>query len=66
MLQGYLTIPADHISTCQTDKTLYVGNAAGNTVNYLDLTGAPTVAPEYDYGYVFEYSSQRCSFENGC
>jgi iron transport multicopper oxidase len=53
LLQGNLTIPADHITACRIDKTPYVGNAAGNTANYLNLTGAPTVAPRYDYGYVF-------------
>lgn len=55
MLQGNLAIPADHIKVCQQANTPTVGNAAGNTQNYLDLTGAPTVAPEYDYGYVLQF-----------
>lgn len=52
-LQGQLTIPADHLTVCQHDNIPTVGNAAGNSVNWLNLTGQPTVAPEYDDGYVF-------------
>ncbi|KUJ21486.1 multicopper oxidase [Mollisia scopiformis] len=49
-LQGALTIPADHLKVCKTDNTPTVGNAAGNSKNWLDLAGAPVVAPRYDYG----------------
>lgn len=50
-LQGNLEIPSDMLKICQQTKIPTVGNAAGNTKNWLNLTGAPTVAPEYDYGY---------------
>jgi iron transport multicopper oxidase len=51
-LQGNLQIPEDHLRVCYQMNDQTVGNAAGNTQNWLDLTGAPTVAPRYDYGYV--------------
>ncbi|KUJ08596.1 uncharacterized protein LY89DRAFT_701877 [Mollisia scopiformis] len=43
-LQQSLTIPQDHIDACQVGGVPYLGNAAGNTVDVLDLTGA-NVAP---------------------
>jgi hypothetical protein len=52
LLQGNLTIPADHLAVCKTDGTPTVGNAAGNDKNWFNLQGAPTSAPRYDYGYV--------------
>ena len=33
------TIPRDHIAACAVDGTPTKGNAAGNSVNFLDLTG---------------------------
>ncbi len=51
-LQKSLTIPADHLEVCHLDRTPTVGNAAGNSQNFLDLAGQPTTAAEYDYGYV--------------
>jgi iron transport multicopper oxidase len=38
-LQQNLRIPTDHIAACQAAGTPYTGNAAGNTVNLLDLSG---------------------------
>lgn len=38
-LQQSLIIPADHIAACEAAGTPYTGNAAGNTVNLLDLSG---------------------------
>jgi iron transport multicopper oxidase len=49
-LQG-LSIPADHLAACKIDGTPTVGNAAGNSKNFLDLAGQPTAAPRYDIGY---------------
>lgn len=49
-LQGHLSIPPSHLSVCRQDGTPTVGNAAGNTQNWLNLAGAPVVAPRYDYG----------------
>ena len=37
--QSNLTIPDDHLENCKAMNTPTEGNAAGNTVNYLDLTG---------------------------
>lgn len=34
-----LSIPADHYQVCKDSKTPYAGNAAGNTLNLLDLSG---------------------------
>lgn len=46
-LQQSLTIPPDHLSACAaaTVPVPVAGNAAANTVNHLDLTGA-NVAPK--------------------
>jgi iron transport multicopper oxidase len=38
-----LTVPADHLAACQAQGLPTAGNAAGNTQNYTDLTGANTV-----------------------
>lgn len=38
-----LPIPPDHLAVCQAQGIPTAGNAAGNTQNYTDLTGANTV-----------------------
>lgn len=40
-LQETLTIPADHYAACVASNTSYVGNAAGDSENFFDLTGEP-------------------------
>ncbi|KAK6580054.1 hypothetical protein PZA11_007076 [Diplocarpon coronariae] len=45
LLQG-ISIPADHKANCDAQGIPTAGNAAGNTVNYTDLTGANTT-PEF-------------------
>lgn len=40
-IQKSITIPQNHLDACKAGNTLYEGNAAGNTVNFLDLTGEP-------------------------
>ncbi|KAI0385635.1 putative ferroxidase [Hypomontagnella monticulosa] len=40
-LQKSITIPKDHYDTCAAQNIPTTGNAAGNTVNFLDLTGEP-------------------------
>jgi iron transport multicopper oxidase len=45
-----LKIPADHLAACQAQGTLTAGNAAGNTNNYTDLTGANVYPPFPDRG----------------
>jgi iron transport multicopper oxidase len=39
-VQKSLTILQGHIDACQAGNVPYAGNAAANTVNFLDLTGA--------------------------
>jgi iron transport multicopper oxidase len=41
-LQQNLKIPADHIAACEASGTQYSGNAAGNTIDLLDLSGQNT------------------------
>jgi iron transport multicopper oxidase len=36
------SIPRDHLKVCRSQGLPIKGNAAGNTNNWLDLTGAPT------------------------
>ena len=45
MLQQTITIPSDHLNVCQRDGVPTKGNAAGNTHNHLDLSGANTAIP---------------------
>jgi len=45
-----LTLPQNHIDACKAQGIPTVGNAAGNSQNWLDLTGAPTVPPLQDWG----------------
>jgi iron transport multicopper oxidase len=51
-LQSALTIPAGHLAVCDSQGILTSGNAAGNTVNHTDLTGANTLPPNPNNGYV--------------
>ena len=44
-MQKSLTIPEDHLAACQARNVPTAGNAAANTVDLLDLTGA-NVAPK--------------------
>lgn len=39
-LQKTLTIPEGHFDACRAGGVPYTGNAANNTVNFLDLAGA--------------------------
>lgn len=59
-LQQTLVIPDDHYAACEAGGVLDKGNAAGNTVNFLDLTGQnKAVAPlpaGYDYSLPFLFS----------
>ncbi|KAH8656996.1 Cupredoxin [Tricladium varicosporioides] len=44
-IQKVITIPDDHIAACKAGNKPYTGNAAANTLNYLDLSGE-NVAPK--------------------
>ncbi|KAE8447937.1 hypothetical protein EG329_010009 [Mollisiaceae sp. DMI_Dod_QoI] len=48
-----LSIPADHLAACQTQNIPTAGNAAGNTQNFTDLTGANTVPAFPDRGALY-------------
>ena len=45
-----LAIPDNHRQACQLQGIKMQGNAAGTTVNWLDLTGAPTEPPLENWG----------------
>jgi iron transport multicopper oxidase len=49
---GY--IPDDHMKVCESQNIPTSGNAAGNTNNFLDLTGALVKPPVPDRGPVFD------------
>lgn len=50
-LQKELTIPHDHIDACTSRNILVAGNAAANTVDYLDLRGANTAPDQLPDGF---------------
>ena len=45
-MQRNIQVPSQHYATCKADGQPYQGNAAGNTNNYLNLTGANTDPPQ--------------------
>ncbi|KAF8860882.1 FET Ferroxidase [Acephala macrosclerotiorum] len=45
-----LVIPEDHKQACKNGNISMVGNAAGNSVDWLDLTGANTQPPLENWG----------------
>ncbi|THW28037.1 hypothetical protein D6D23_02314 [Aureobasidium pullulans] len=47
------TLPEDHINACKTYPMDYVGNAAGNDYNALNLTGAPDTVPKDSWGAIY-------------
>jgi iron transport multicopper oxidase len=54
-----LAIPQNHYDTCKSLGIPTSGNAAGNTNNWLDLTGANTEPPLNDYGALINPPSSR-------
>jgi iron transport multicopper oxidase len=46
-------IPQDHIDACKAYPMDYEGNAAGNTDDYLNVTGANTQIPSFNYGAMY-------------
>ncbi|KAN0093790.1 Ferroxidase [Hyaloscypha variabilis] len=50
VLQDTQSIPHDHYRVCKSQNIPTKGNAAGNTQNWLDLTGANTNISTNDYG----------------
>lgn len=51
-LQGQITIPPNHLDVCNAQGIPSSGNAAGNTANHTDLSGANTVPMSPNNGYV--------------
>jgi iron transport multicopper oxidase len=41
-LQKTLKVPEDHLQVCRDSNTPFAGNAAGNTEDFFDLSGANT------------------------
>lgn len=50
-LQQTLAIPEDHWQACDASDTLKRGNAAGNTKDFYDLTGANTSVSPLPAGF---------------
>lgn len=51
-MQQNLTIPDNHLAACTAGGVPYAGNAAGNTVNLLDLSGQNHPPARLPDGYV--------------
>ncbi|KAF2497204.1 iron transport multicopper oxidase FET3 precursor [Lophium mytilinum] len=51
ILQDTLTLPADHLAACKAADMPTAGNAAGNTINVLDLKGQPLPPPRLPSGF---------------
>ncbi|KAL9130217.1 MAG: hypothetical protein Q9217_001562 [Psora testacea] len=50
-LQSSLTIPEDHLSACRKQNVPIAGNAAGNTEDLFNLTGATAPPPPLPAGF---------------
>ncbi|KAL7944458.1 Cupredoxin [Trichoderma barbatum] len=50
-IQKQFTIPEDHLAVCAAAGVPSEGNAAGNTANFLDLTGENKAAPTIPGGF---------------
>lgn len=56
-LQKTLTIPDNHLEACKAAGVATTGNAAGNTKDYLDLTGENVPPPRLPAGFVTSLNS---------
>lgn len=59
-LQRTESVPADQFKVCKEQGLPYQGNAAGNTHNFTDLTGANTAPPVNNVGYVLCFFASCC------
>ncbi|SPQ20545.1 d799b6eb-bd37-4da1-9294-1a8cf6b4c133 [Thermothielavioides terrestris] len=50
-LQKTIALPSDHLAACAAAGVPTAGNAAGNTVNFLDLTGQNAPPPPLPAGF---------------
>jgi hypothetical protein len=64
VLQDTQSIPHDHYQVCKSQNIPTKGNAAGNTQNWLDLTGANTNISTNDYGYALRPALEFFANEN--
>ena len=48
---GALSLPVDHLAACSSQAIPTAGNAAGNTVDLLDMDGANTSVPPLPDGF---------------
>ncbi|KAI1827062.1 multicopper oxidase [Xylaria intraflava] len=65
ILQKTITIPPDHLNACRRLNIPTAGNAAGNTQNPLNLTGAPVQAPLHPMGTLVNSTSLGDTSVNG-
>ncbi len=61
-LQKQFTLPPDHLAACKADGIATEGNAAGNTENYLNLTGQNVPSRPLPPGYVFFSNGYRMDY----
>jgi len=54
-LQRTLTIPEDHLAACASQGIPTAGNAAGNAINFLDLSGQHAPPGRLPQGYVLDW-----------
>ena len=58
-LQETIKIPDGHYEACKAAGIAIEGNAAGNTADYLDLTGENVPPKKLPAGYVPQFSSHQ-------
>ena len=51
VLQKTITLPPDHVAVCKDQNIPLAGNAAGNTKDLLDLSGANEAPKELPPGF---------------
>ena len=50
-MQKTITVPADHFKACTDQNLPYIGNAAGNSEDFYDLTGENVSAQPLPAGF---------------
>ncbi|KAI0427174.1 multicopper oxidase [Xylaria sp. FL1042] len=57
ILQETISLPHDHLDACRRQNIPTKGNAAGNDMNFLNLTGAPTMPDKNPMGALINASA---------
>ncbi|KAI0403683.1 multicopper oxidase [Xylaria palmicola] len=65
IMQATLAVPADHLNACRRQGIPTTGNAAGNSKNFLDLTGAPTTPDRNPMGALINSSALGAPSKSG-